>query len=165
MILAVDKHDSSHCMFITKERVKAQRMQQELSDERTFLFWQSFSSTVRPEVTQGAKRVPAACRVIVLVSVTSKTAPASLFSQFLQKSVSCVFKNNLLSAFLIMCRNVITDWILKISKRVFVGNMLNLHQGTISEFSQRTGRHQCELAVHRPRQLPNISVLYLSLLR
>jgi len=63
-------------------------MQQELSDELTFLFWQSFSSSVRPEVTQGAKRVPVAYRVIVLVSVTSTTASASLFSQFLQKSVS-----------------------------------------------------------------------------
>jgi hypothetical protein len=32
-----------------------------------------------------------------------------------------------------MCRNVIADWSLKISWRVFVGNTLNLRQGTIPE--------------------------------
>jgi hypothetical protein len=69
--------------ILYKERVKAQGMQQELADELTFLFWQSVSSTVRPEATQGAKRVPAAYYVIVFVSVTSNTAPVSPFSHFL----------------------------------------------------------------------------------
>lgn len=46
-----------------------------------------------------------------------------------------------------MCRNVITDWILKISRRVFAGNTLNLHQGTVPELLgnnwQKSVRNGC----------------------
>ena len=142
----VQRHDSSHYMCLTKRTCKNRR------NVARIIWWThnpvlaiiQFHCTPRGNTRCEARSVCLPCNCACQCH-KQNSACLSLQPVFTKVSFLVYLKQHL-----VLCRNVITNWIFKISRRVCVGNTFNLHEGTIPEL---LGKNR-QKTVRNGRSLP-----------